>query len=270
MAEPTAAAAKTDEGTTILTAKEPDRPATEKILGDAGSGSAANAIEAAKAAAVKELAEKQAATDASKKTADDAAAAEAAKKAEEDKTKTKDATTKAPDKAATTSMEYTLELPENSALTKEDLTAMEKQAKAAGLSADAAKELVKENDQLAKNVRTRLESQQTEQLKSMRTQWQADVKADPDLGGEKLAETAIKSSRAAKVIFDAPTLKFLNDTGYGDYPGLIKAMVKVYDLIGEDKFIKGTTGAKSTTAMTSDEKAKKLFSKPIKDVVSST
>ena len=212
--------------------------------------------------AVKELADKQAAAD--------AAAAEAAKKAETDKDKPKDATTKAPDKAATTSTEYTLALPENSALTKEDLSAMEKQAKAAGLSADEAKELVKENDQLAKNVRTRLESQQTEQLKSMRTQWQADVKLDPELGGEKLAETAIKSSRAAKAIFDAPTLKFLNDTGYGDHPGLVRAMVKVYDLIGEDRFIKGTTGAKAAGTLSTDEKAKKLFSKPIKDVVTST
>lgn len=255
-------ATKTDEiqGTTILTATEPEKPAPEKTLFPT--------VDEAKAAAIKEL-ETKAATDkaAADKATADAAAAEAAKKAgPEPKPEAKAADAPKKDDAAKPA-DYTLNLPENSALTKEDLDATLKEAKAAGLSEEKAKEMLQERDSRAKTVQTRFAQKQEQDLKTMVTTWRDTVKKDPELGGEHLAETAVKSSRAAKAIFDKETLQFLNDTGYGDHPGLVRAMVKVHDLIGEDKFIKGSTGIRVSTPTTTEEKAKKLFGNPIKEAV---
>lgn len=259
MAEQTAVqkTAKADEiqGTTILTTEEPEIKAPEKTL-----FKAAPTVEEAKAAAIQELADKT--------------ASDAAKKAETTATTVTDAkvptvdATKTPDKATTTTQtDYTLNLPENSALTKEELDATLKDAKASGLTEDKAKEMLQSKDQLAKASQTRLLQKQEQDLKTMVTGWKETVNKDPELGGERLAETAIKSSRAAKAIFDNETLKFLNDTGYGNHPGLVRAMLKVHDLIGEDKFIRGSTGVGNPTPTTIEEKAKKLFGNPIKETV---
>lgn len=258
-------------GTTILATQEPITPDPAAKLFQS-EGDKTNAVAAAKEAALKELEAKTAApsttTTATTTTATTTEPVKDPAKAATTEAKPTATDTKPADKAATTTQtEYTLNLPENSALTKEDLDATLKEAKAAGLSEDEAKEMLQSKDQVAKSAQTRLQTQQEQTLKTMVQGWRDEVKNDPELGGEHLAETAIKSSRAAKAIFDAPTLKFLNDTGYGDNPGLVRAMVKVYNLIGEDKFIRGTTGNVSSVPTTTEEKAKRLFGNPIKEAV---
>lgn len=248
-------------GNSILTTKEspaPD-PAKELFKSEAEK---ANAVTVAKEAALKELAAKEVAD----KAVADAAAAEVAKKAEAEKTKPtgKDSTTT--DKESTTSQtEYTLNLPENSALTKEDLDATLKEAKANGLSEDKAKELLQAKDQVAKTAQDRLQQKQQQDLKNMVVGWREEVKKDPELGGEHLAETAIKASRAFKAVASPEMQLFCEKTGYADHPEMVRMMIKVYDLIGEDKFIKGSTGIRSSTPTSTEEKAKRLFGNPIKE-----
>jgi hypothetical protein len=140
-----------------------------------------------------------------------------------------------------------------------------KDAKESGLTEEQAKEALKETDQVARTAQTRLVKQQEEQLKTLRVQWKEEVKKDPELGGEHLAETAIKASRAFKAVASLDMQKFCEDTGYADHPEMVRMMLKVYDLIGEDKFVRGSTGVRVTTPTTQEEKAKKLFGNPIKE-----
>lgn len=255
MAEPTIPPepAKTEDS--ILATKEPEAKVPEKTL-----FKTAPTVEEAKAAAIKEL---------ETKTASDKAAADAAAvKAETEKTKTTEKVSKEPDKAPTTTQtDYTLDLPENSALTKEDVDATLKEAKAAGLPVEKAKELLQSKDLLAKTAQSRLAQKQEQDMKSLAQTWKDQIKNDPEIGGEKLQETAIKASRAFKAVFDSETQNFIDKMGFGNYPGLVKGMLKVHELIGEDRFIKGSTGVTQTSPTTMEEKAKKLFGNPIKETV---
>lgn len=237
--EPTAKTEPIPE-TPILLTEEPKVPTPEKTLFKQSL-----TVEEAKAAAIKELADK-----------------EVPKTVEEPKVPTEPA--KTPEKATTpTPTDYTLDLPENSALTKEDVDATLKEAKAAGLNAEEAKEMLQSKDQVARSAQTRLQQKQIEDWKVTVAGWDDAVKKDPEIGGEKLAETAIKSSRAYKAIESPELRQILMDTGYIKHPAIVKAMLKVYDLIGEDRFVRGSTGVQSSTATTSEEKAKKLFGNPV-------
>lgn len=241
---------KTEEKPILLT-EEPKVPTPEKTLFQPTM-----TVEEAKAAAIKELADKTA--------AEAAKAEEAAKKAELEKTKPTETVTKPPEKVATTTpTDYTLDLPENSALTKEDLDSTLKEAKEAGLSAEEAKEMLQSKDQVAKVAQTRLIQKQEQDLKAMVVTWRDQVKNDPELGGERLAQTAIKASRAFKAIASPAMQEFCQKTGFADHPEMVRAMMKVYDLIGEDKFIRGTTGVTASAPATDEEKAKKLFGGPV-------
>lgn len=249
MAETTTALepTKVEEPTSILMTKEPEITTPEKTL-----FKPALTVEDAKAAAIKELADKE--------------TADAVKKVEEPVKDAKAPTepAKTPDKATTpVPTDYTLDLPENSALAKEDLEATLKEAKASGLSVEKAKELLQSKDQVARSAQTRLQQKQEQDLKSMVTGWRESVKKDPELGGEKLAATAIKASRAFKAVASPAMQEFCNKTGYADHPEMVRMMLKIHDLIGEDKFIKGSTGGQSKTPTTMEEKAKKLFGNPV-------
>lgn len=211
-------------------------------------------VEEAKAAAIKELTDK-AAADAAKTTVP------------ESKVPTEKVQVPADKAATTTQTDYTLDLPENSALTKEDLDATLKDAKASGLSAEKAKEMLQSKDQVAKSAQTRLQQKQEQDLKTMVEEWKVSVTKDPELGGDRIAETAIKGSRALKAVASPDMQKFLVDTGYIHHPELVRMMTKVYDLIGEDKFIRGSNGAQTNAPTTVEEKAKKLFGNPIKETV---
>lgn len=237
--EPTATTEEV-QGTSILTTKEPEPAAPEKTLFKSQL-----TVEDAKAAAIKEL-----------------ETAEAAKTVKETKAPMEPA--KPPEKATTTApADYTLNLPENSALTKEDLDATLKEAKASGKSAEEAKSMLESKDQVARAAQTRLQQKQDQDLKSMVIGWREEVKKDPELGGERLAETAIKASRAFKTVASPAMQLFCEKTGYADHPEMVRMMLKIHDLIGEDKFIKGSTDIRPSAPTTQEEKAKKLFGNPI-------
>ncbi len=248
MAETTTAEAPKTEEKPILMTEEPKTPTPEKTL-----FKTAPTVEEAKAAAIAEL-----------------AAAEAAKNAPP-ATESKVPTEKdpsAPNKApVTTQTDYTLDLPENSALTKEDVEATLKEAKAAGVPLDKAKEMLQSKDQVAKAAQTRLEQKQIQDWENMKSGWKNEIKADPELGGEKLSETAIKSSRAFKAVATPALTEILLNSGYIDNPEVVRMFTKIYDLIGEDKFVRGSVGVQSTAPSTTEEKAKRLFGNPIKETV---
>jgi hypothetical protein len=267
MPEPTATVDKA-AGTTILTKQEPPKPTPDATLFKTEQEKA-DALAAAKAQAIKELEEKMAAdkTAADKAAADKIAAdAAAAKKAEEEKVKAAGTVTAPPKKEGTTSQtDYTLTLPDNSPLTQEDLDGLLKEAKESGLSEEQAKQALQETDQVARTAQARLVQKQTENLKAMVTGWKEAVKKDPEMGGENLAATAIKASRAFKAVASPALQLFCEQTGYADHPEMVRMMLKVYELIGEDKFIRGVTGVQNTTPTTLEEKAKRLFGNPIKE-----
>jgi hypothetical protein len=83
--------------------------------------------------------------------------------------------------------------------------------------------------------------------------WVEQVKADKDLGGDKLEEN-LGTARKALDMFGTPELRdVLNATGFGNHPAIIRAFLKVGKAISEDRFVTGSPSGPTT------DPAKKMF-----------
>ena len=89
-----------------------------------------------------------------------------------------------------------------------------------------------------------IQKQKTEAWQKTTEQWAADVKADKEIGGDKLVSSLSVAQRALDQ-FGTPELKeYLNSTGLGNHPELVKAFVKIGKSMSEDGMV---TGSKTTT-----------------------
>lgn len=79
-------------------------------------------------------------------------------------------------------------------------------------------------------------------------QWAADVKADKEIGGDKLTANLSAAQRALD-LFGGPVLKeYLNTTGLGNHPELVKAFVKIGKAMSEDGMVDGSNQGQRSAA----------------------
>lgn len=140
---------------------------------------------------------------------------------------------------------YDLKMPEGVELDKaaaDEFTAIAKELK---LSAEGAQKLA--------DVGAKMAQRQAEAHANLVESWVEQVKTDKEIGGDKLNEN-LAVARKAVDAFGTPELKdFLNATGLGNHPALIKAFYKAGKAISEDAFVKGTTKGPET------DMAKKMY-----------
>ena len=141
-------------------------------------------------------------------------------------------------------VEYELTLPEGLQLSEEQLSGVKATLAAAKVSPDQAQPLF---DQYVAAVRTTMEQTQNAATKlwtDTQKEWQATIKADPDIGGAKLdasiADTrkgaqALLGDAAAKDLFTA-----LNITGAGNNPAIVKALHKAFSVHAPATPVSGT------------------------------
>src|SRR4051812_4379108 len=73
----------------------------------------------------------------------------------------------------------------------------------------------------------------------LQNQWVSEIKADADIGGGKLKASLASAARAIDRL-DVPGLReALNFTGAGNHPAIVKAFVRLGQLISEDRFRPG-------------------------------
>jgi len=134
-----------------------------------------------------------------------------------------------PDEKPAVPEKYEFKLPEGTVMDPEGLAAFEPIAKDLGLTQEQAQKLV--DLQLALNARG------AEQAKAAQAQWLTDLKADKELGGPNLPTTA-KNVTSALARFGSPELnQFLDSSGLGNYPALVKAFNRVGAAMAEDKVL---------------------------------
>ena len=140
---------------------------------------------------------------------------------------------------------YDLQMPEGIELDKasaEEFTAIAKELKLDQATAQ------KFADIAAKQAQRQVEAH----TKLVET-WVEQVKADKDIGGDKLDEN-LGIARKALDHFGTPELKdVLNASGLGNHPEVIKAFLKAGKAISEDTFVTGA--AKGSNA----DPAKRMF-----------
>lgn len=157
-----------------------------------------------------------------------------------------DASTNEPqnvDKAAEkVAEEYVFEAPEGKTFDPELIAKFGELAGELGLSNEGANKLVNGMSQM-------LEQKQQQALQQVQNSWIESAKADSEFGGDALNEN-LGYARKALDTFGTPALTdFLNQTGAGNHPELIRVLVKVGRMLGEDGFVKGgaSTASRSIT-----------------------
>ena len=142
---------------------------------------------------------------------------------------------------------YEFKAPDGFEIKPEDLTGFEGIARELNLTQEAAQKLM---DFEAARLKPLLEAP-FQQWAEQNSRWQAEVKADTEIGGAKFdasvaeAGTALdrlpELAKQVGITIDAAALrKGLADTGAGNVPAVVKAFVALGKLIGEDNGIAPT------------------------------
>lgn len=152
-----------------------------------------------------------------------AAEKEAAEKAEKDKKPEG-----APEK-------YEFKATEGVELDTEALKDFEPVARELNLTNEQAQKLVDAYPKILAGVQQR----QADAWQKQTEQWAADVKADKDIGGDKLTSNLSAAQRALEQFGSDDLKEYLNGTGLGNHPALVKFCVKVGKAMSEDKMVTG-------------------------------
>ena len=121
--------------------------------------------------------------------------------------------------------------------------------KAAGEFSEIAKELKLPQEQAQKliDLYAKRVQGQVDTHRATVEGWATSVKADKEIGGDKLPES-LATARKAVEAFGSPQLKdLLNTSGLGNHPEFVKLMFRAGKAISEDRFIVGgESGAVNT------------------------
>ncbi len=88
-----------------------------------------------------------------------------------------------------------------------------------------------------------LANKQAAAIERVKNEWAEASKADKDFGGDKLTETLSLAKKALDQ-FGSPELRtFLNQSGLGNHPEIIRAFYRAGKAISEDRVVTGQGGA---------------------------
>ena len=73
----------------------------------------------------------------------------------------------------------------------------------------------------------------------LQNQWVSEIKADPDIGGDRLKGSLASANRAIDRLAIPGLREALSFTGAGNHPAVVKAFVRLGQMISEDRFRPG-------------------------------
>lgn len=140
---------------------------------------------------------------------------------------------------------YEFQVPEGQKLDSGALEQFEPIARELNLTNEQAQKLV---DVYGSKILPMVQQQQAEAWQKQSEEWSASVKADKEIGGDKLVSNLGVAQRALEQ-FGTPELKeYLNATGLGNHPELVKAFVKVGKAMSEDGIVTGKESGQRSAA----------------------
>lgn len=168
-------------------------------------------------------------TEAGNATTDDQTANTAAATTTTEQTPPAEKPAEAPEKVVPES--YDLKMPEGVSLDEAAAKEFTDIAKEAGLSAEQAQKFA--------DVGAKMAQRQAEQHAMLVASWADSAQADKEFGGDKFSEN-LAVAKTALDKFASPELKaFLDTTGFGNHPELIRAFYRAGKAISEDGLVKG-------------------------------
>lgn len=112
-----------------------------------------------------------------------------------------------------------------------------KWAKSNNISQEAAQQLIDLQGKLAGAESEGRAERLQQALDAQRTGWEAQIKSDPEFGGDKFPATMETASKAMQA-FGTPELRMLlNESGIGSHPELVKLFHRMGTALTEDKMV---------------------------------
>lgn len=168
------------------------------------------------------------------KTAEELAAEKAEKDAADKAEKAeKDKKPAAPEK-------YEFAAPEGQALDANALAVFEPIAKELGLTQEQAQKLV--------DIYPQIQQQQAEAWSKQIAEWGEQVKADKEIGGDKFNASVGLAQRALDQFGNPELREYLNASGLGNHPALVRFCAKVGKSMAEDSFVMPNQGGQRSAA----------------------
>jgi len=106
---------------------------------------------------------------------------------------------------------------------------------ASGLSQDQAQKFI----DLAMARETAAAQRNVRAFVDLQNHWVSEIKADPEIGGDRLKSSLASASRAIDRLAIPGLREALNFTGAGNHPAIVKAFVRLGQMIAEDRFRPG-------------------------------
>ncbi|KJX24912.1 peptidase [Enterobacter hormaechei] len=130
---------------------------------------------------------------------------------------------------------YEFQAGEGVELDAEALKDFEPVARDLNLTNEQAQKLVDAYPKILAGVQQR----QAEAWQKQTEGWAETVKADKEIGGDKLTANLSAAQRALEQFGDPELKEYLDSTGLGNHPALVKAFIKVGKAMSEDKVVTG-------------------------------
>ena len=135
---------------------------------------------------------------------------------------------------------YDLKPVEGQEFDSEFLKTYEETARELNLTNEAAQMML---DKLSPVVR----QQQEARIEAVRTEWAETSKADKEFGGDKLRENLGVAKQALDKFGSDEFKKFINETGLGNHPEVIRFFYRAGKELAQDTFVGGHTEVKTQT-----------------------
>ncbi|EJL90266.1 hypothetical protein [Pantoea sp. GM01] len=129
---------------------------------------------------------------------------------------------------------YEFAAPEGSELDKEALEHFEPIARELNLNQEQAQKLV---DLYGKEVMPKLIAKQAESWQKQTAEWAVAAKDDKEIGGEKFPANLEKAKQAMDKFANPELRTYLEESGLGNHPELIRLMVNVGRAMSEDTLV---------------------------------
>lgn len=126
-------------------------------------------------------------------------------------------------------------LPEGVSLDAEQLKPATELFAESGLSQEQAQKFI----DLAMARESAAQQRGVQAFVDLQNQWVSEIKADPDIGGDRLKASLSSAARAIDRLNVPGLREALNFTGAGNHPAVVKAFVRLGQMISEDRFRPG-------------------------------
>ncbi len=130
-------------------------------------------------------------------------------------------------------------LPDGSTVDAESMTQATELFKEAGLPQEQAQKFI----DLALSREQAAATRGVQAFVDLQTKWVSEIKADPEIGGAKFEASMASAGRAIDRLGVPGLREALNLTGAGNNPAIVKAFVRLGQMVSEDRFVPGRNAA---------------------------